>query len=399
MSFKYAALALSGAQSKVLTVGNLDPVSAPAVAKRQEFPISDGAEDSRRGVAESSAVPAPDRAAKNAALALLDAYTEDTRLFVRFLDERGLALDYDGVARYAAWLRERGFAAATINKRLAGAKNRLRLIFRDSPEALDVLSRFKLETALKELRGQRLASRQVDLHKVLSAGQVRKLVSSQKVPQRARLFMEFMATTGVRVSELCRIRIADVATDHGVCMVRIHGKGQKERRVKVWRELIDRARACFHGREYLFESRGRSYTRQYVSHCTRLAGELVLQRKISAHTLRHTFATLEIRRTNKLKGVSLYLGHSSTAITADMYLHEELTLEDLVVDSRRRPRAARRRGDAPMTAGENAAPVAGLRPKTEQSGCRRSRQGGSKSLESSDRRRGASLARAMSKLR
>ncbi len=55
-------------------------------------------------------------------------------------------------------------------------------------------------------------------------------------------------------------------------------------------------------------------------------------RSDSFHTLRHTFATLQIRRTRKVKGVSLYLGHSSTPITQDMYVHEELDLNDLSLD-------------------------------------------------------------------
>ena len=258
---------------------------------------------SRRGLGEDSSAAAADRARKELVLAIEDAYTDETRALIRFLDGQGLALDYEGVAAYAAHLRKRGYAAATVNKHLAAAKNRIRRLFRDSPEALDVLSAYKLDSLLKELRGVRLASRQVDLHKVLSAQQVRRLVCSSKVPRRARLFIEFLAATGLRVSELCRIRTADVATDRGICTVRIRGKGQKERQVKVWRELVDRVRACFRSREFLFQSRAAGpYTRQHVSHCTRLAGELVLKRRISAHTLRHTFATLEIRRTGKLKG-------------------------------------------------------------------------------------------------
>ncbi len=115
--------------------------------------------------------------------------------------------------------------------------------------------------------------------------------------------------------------------------MRILGKGQKERQVRVRRELVDRVRSCFHGKTFLFERRGGAqYTRQHVSRGIRAAGQVVLKRRISAHTLRHTFATLQIRKTHKVKGVSLYLGHSSTAITQDMYVHEELDLDELALD-------------------------------------------------------------------
>lgn len=128
--------------------------------------------------------------------------------------------------------------------------------------------------------------------------------------------------------------------DRGVCAVRIRGKGQKERQVKVRRELVDRVRAAFRGKAFLFERPGGGpYSRQHVSREVHVAGQVVLKRRISAHTLRHTFATLQIRKTHKVKGVSLYLGHSSTAITQDMYVHEELDLKDLALNL-----GARRRG-------------------------------------------------------
>ena len=50
-----------------------------------------------------------------------------------------------------------------------------------------------------------------------------------------------------------------------------------------------------------------------------------------APTLRHSFATEKIAKTGKIKGVSEYLGHSSSSITLDMYVHEELTDDELDV--------------------------------------------------------------------
>ncbi len=284
-------------------------------------------------VMEHCALSEADRARKDAMLAIKDAYTDDTRLFIRFLNQRRIAIDYNGLVAWAIYLRASRCAAATINKRLAGAKNRLRLLFRDSPESLDVLSRYKLDSLLKDVRGVKLNSREVGLDKILSMPQLRSLATSSKVRLRTRLFIEFLAVTGLRVSELCRIRTADVSTDRGVSTVRILGKGQKERQVRVRRELVDRVRSCFHGKTFLFERRGGAqYTRQHVSRGIRAAGQVVLKRRISAHTLRHTFATLQIRKTHKVKGVSLYLGHSSTAITQDMYVHEELDLDELALD-------------------------------------------------------------------
>lgn len=59
------------------------------------------------------------------------------------------------------------------------------------------------------------------------------------------------------------------------------------------------------------------------------AGLLILGRHISAHTLRHSWATRKLKEGKSLKAVSRYLGHSSTAITADLYIHDDLTWNDL----------------------------------------------------------------------
>lgn len=294
-------------------------------------------EGSKMGLVEHLPDSRADQAHKEAVLAIDDAYREDAREFVRFLDSHRLPIGYEGLVAWAEYLRSSHYAAATINKRLAGAKNRVRFLFRSSPQATNLLAKYKLDSSLADIHGVKLNSRKVDLHKVLSLRQLRSLATSAKVPLRVRLFIEFFAITGLRVSELCRIWTADIKTDHDVCSVRILGKGQKERQIKVRRELIDRVRACFQGKRLLFESRGgKPYTRQHVSRAVRVAGELVLERRISAHTLRHTFATLQIRRTRKVKGVSVYMGHSSTSMTQDMYVHEELDLDELALDLGRR---------------------------------------------------------------
>ncbi len=259
-----------------------------------------------------------------------DSYTDDTRLFIRFLDGRGLEMDYPGLRAYLDHLKTSGYAAATINKRLSGAKNRLRMLFGKSPEYLDVLSRYQMETVLREIRGVKLNTKGVDAEKTLSLEEVRKLLTSSAVPYRVKLFIEFLVSAGTRVTETANIRLAHLKDESSFVSVRVVGKGNKERFLKVFPDLINRIRRHFKGKTYLFESQtGAAFRRQYISDAIRTAGRIVLNRRISAHTLRHTFATIQIRKNRKVKAVSLYLGHYSTSITQDMYVHEELDLEDL----------------------------------------------------------------------
>jgi len=267
---------------------------------------------------------------KNELLKIEDSYTEDTKHLIRFLDERNLELDYEGLQAYVSYLKGAGYAAATINKRISGAKNRLRLLFGKSSESMDVLSRYQMETVLKEIKGMKLTTKGVDIDKTLSLEEIKKLLASESTPERVKLFIEFLVVTGTRASEMAGIRLAHLKEEPEYVSIRLIGKGNKERFLKVFPDLVNRIRACFKGNTYLFETRkGNLYRRQNISDAIARAGRTVLSRKISAHTLRHTFATLQIQKSRKVKAVSIYLGHSTTSITQDMYVHEELDIDDL----------------------------------------------------------------------
>jgi integrase/recombinase XerD len=266
---------------------------------------------------------------KHDLLAIRDSYAGDTRHLITFLDKHGLELDPEGLRAYVEHLKSAGYKAATINKRLAAAKNRLRLLFRESEQAMDMLSRFEMESTLKEVKGIKKSSRAVDSDRTLSIEEIRRLIRDEEIPIRVRFFIEFLVITGTRVSELAGIRLSDIKEEPGYVTVRIVGKGSKERELKLRHELVNRIRSEFKGKKYLFETRdAKPYNRQYISWQIFRAGRRI-NRSISAHTLRHTFATIQITKNRKVKAVSTYLGHSSTSITQDMYVHEELDLEDL----------------------------------------------------------------------
>lgn len=274
-----------------------------------------------------------DESVKQQLLQIDDCYRDDTRMLIRFLEEHQLELDCSSLAAYAADLKKKDLSASTVNKRLQGAKSRLRLLFDTSDQSRDILAKYELNQKLKEIRGLKRNTRAVDASKTLSPEEIRILLQSKVVSERVKLIIEFLLVTGARISEAVGIRITNVRPFPEYFLIRILGKGQKERTIKVRRELTNRIMSVFSGHEYLFETTHHNpYSSDYVSGKIRLAGRTLLGRTISAHTMRHTFATNAIHRTHKVKGVSMYLGHSSTSITQDMYVHEELELEDFDLD-------------------------------------------------------------------
>lgn len=125
------------------------------------------------------------------------------------------------------------------------------------------------------------------------------------------------------------MRLTDCHVNGGVT-IEVTGKGGKARKMRLARALFDELRETFQGSTYLFETgTGRPFSRCYVSTRIHRLALSVLGRRLGAHALRHSFATWTIRRTNKIQAVSMYLGHSSTAITMNYYVHERLDDNEL----------------------------------------------------------------------
>jgi integrase/recombinase XerD len=146
---------------------------------------------------------------------------------------------------------------------------------------------------------------------------------------RDRAMLEVLYATGLRVSELVRLRPGDLNLDDGYVICR--GKGGKERVVPLGkaaaaltRRYIQEARPRLEKKpaEALFLSRrGDPFTRQGVWKMLRQhARQAGLEAKISPHVLRHSFATHLLERGADLRSVQLMLGHSQIT-TTQIYTH------------------------------------------------------------------------------
>ena len=149
--------------------------------------------------------------------------------------------------------------------------------------------------------------------------------TSTPLGKRNYLLLEFLYGTGVRVSELCAIKLNDI--DYFQDLVLIHGKGGKDRYVPLHKRLIDeitdyvlttRKELLKHGDDkHLFlNHRGKGITtrgvRLIINQILLHSGESL---KISPHTLRHTFATHLLNNGADLRSVQELLGHESLSST------------------------------------------------------------------------------------
>ena len=174
----------------------------------------------------------------------------------------------------------------------------------------------------------------------LSYPQVLKLILGSQ--PRTALIIEFLFKTGCRISEMIDVRLLDVNVGMQV-RIKVTGKGSKQRTVFIDKELYYRIRKQFQGRFYLFEnSNHQRLDRSNLFRKIKATGHQVLGREIHPHLFRHSTANYLLKDCGMSpKFVAEYLGHSNSAITQEMYIHERPGAE--VVDLFK-PGAGRRVG-------------------------------------------------------
>jgi integrase len=150
------------------------------------------------------------------------------------------------------------------------------------------------------------------------------------LPLRVRLIAETLYQTGARVSEIVGLQRDHVKVS-GHVELRLFGKGSKKRQATITRELYDRIVATFpQDGEYLFTTlQGNPFKRTYITREIDRGARRILDRKVTAHVLRHSRATDLIATTGKVRGVSRLLGHASEATTLRYYVKQSLTTDEL----------------------------------------------------------------------
>jgi integrase/recombinase XerD len=173
-----------------------------------------------------------------------------------------------------------------------------------------------------------------NLPKSLTEQDVEQLLAAPDVQtplgQRDRTMFEVLYATGLRVSELVTLRVTQVSMDMGV--VRVMGKGSKERLVPLGEEALDWLRRYLaDGRGVLLDgqtcdamfvtARGEGMTRQMFWYLVkRHAKHGGLNKPLSPHTLRHAFATHLLNHGADLRVVQMLLGHADIS-TTQIYTH------------------------------------------------------------------------------
>lgn len=270
------------------------------------------------------------------------AYTSDIEGYRDFAAGQGL--DPDTRSSVRAWLSElarQERKASTAARKLASLRGWFRWRVAEDDLATD-----PTETLDSPRLGRRLPS-------VLTLGEVERIIGAvdrgRRFPQRDQAMLEFLYSTGVRISELIAIQLEECAWRERVvrlipverkirrrdgrrAVVSVGPKGARARIVPIGSRAVaagiayvDGERAALGGARsegsLFLNYRGRPLTRvgawQIVKHHVRAAG---IRKKVTPHTFRHTFATHLLDRGADLRAVQEMLGHADIA-TTQIYTH------------------------------------------------------------------------------
>ena len=182
------------------------------------------------------------------------------------------------------------------------------------------------------------------LPKVLTEKEIKQLINSidlnHDFGQRNKTIIEILYGTGIRVSELINLKLSNIFFKENI--IKVIGKGNKERLVplgeiasnemKIYINNRDRLKIDSKSSDILFLNRyGRGLTRSMIFKIISDASKRVgLDKKISPHTLRHSFATHLIKNGADLRTIQLILGHESIT-TTEIYTHlDTLHLEEVL---------------------------------------------------------------------
>jgi integrase/recombinase XerD len=258
----------------------------------------------------------------------VEAYLHDIALLAGFLEESDMKLTpaqvtYDHLQQFLVSVNERKISARSQARIISGIKSFFKYCLMENIVSND---------PSQLLESPRLGRKLPD---TLSVEDINRLIGAIDLSKpegvRNKAMLETLYSCGLRVSELTGLKLTNLHSEIG--FIRVTGKGDKERLVPIGKVATKQIKMYLEGvrnhlviqpgnEDFVFlNHRGRRLTRVMVfTVIKRLAEKIHLQKNISPHTFRHSFATHLIEGGADLRAVQEMLGHESIT-TTEIYTH------------------------------------------------------------------------------
>lgn len=265
------------------------------------------------------------------------AYTNDLYKLLYYLEEEKiniLDVSLEDLEHFSAGLRDIGISPRSQARILSGIRTFFHFLL--------------IEDYIRQDPSELLESPQIGKHlpDILSVEEIDSLISaidrSTREGQRNCAILETLYSCGLRVSELCNLKISDLYLNDG--FIKVEGKGSKQRLVPISPRAIEEIKNYFITRneglikpgyeDFLFISKfGKNISRIMVFHIIKeLADKIGLKKSISPHTFRHSFATHLLEGGANLRAIQSMLGHESIG-TTEIYTHiDRRKLRDEIIN-------------------------------------------------------------------
>ena len=256
----------------------------------------------------------------------LDAYMRDLDKLLGFFDSEGIDFrqaTLDTFHAFVATLMDVGITTRSISRILSGV------------HAFYAFLELEREVPTDPTELLESPKRGTHLPDVLSVDEIDRLINAIDLTKqegcRDRAILEVLYSCGLRVSELCGLRMSDLFLDEG--FIRVMGKGKKQRLVPISQRAVDELDAWFIDRDaitpkaghedfvFLSFRRGTALSRITIFHIIRmLCIAADIRTTVSPHTFRHSFATHLLEGGANLRAIQEMLGHESIN-TTQVYMH------------------------------------------------------------------------------
>ena len=253
----------------------------------------------------------------------VESYMRDLRSFAHFIlrmwDVPPQKVEPQMIERYIAWLFDRGREKTSQARALSGVKSFFNFLM-----ISDKIENSPAEFILSPKFGRQLPD-------ILSTDEIDRIIATVDTSSvkglRDSAMLELLYSCGLRVSELVSLKIQDLFFGEGY--IRVIGKGDKQRLVPISatarervHRYLDKRPETRSGEDALFlNNRGSRLTRVMVftilKQAARNAG---IEKRISPHTFRHSFATHLLEGGASIRQVQEMLGHESI-LTTEIYTH------------------------------------------------------------------------------
>lgn len=263
---------------------------------------------------------------KSLSLNTAEAYMDDVSKLISYFNECGIELSditLDDLHGFAAAMGDLGIAPRSQSRIISGVRSFFRFLNIDGYRQDDP--------------GELLESPKIGRHlpDVLSVQEIDAILQAidRTLPegQRNRAMIETMYSCGLRVSELCSLKMADLYPEEG--FVRVTGKGSKQRLVPISGRALHEIELYLSQRchieikpgseSFLFLSfrRGKPISRVMVFDMVKdLTAKAGIRKNVSPHTFRHSFATHLLEGGANLRAIQAMLGHEKIS-TTEIYTH------------------------------------------------------------------------------